>query len=124
MEKVAIKIQNFKDLKAWQEGHVAVLMIYKQSKLFPESERFGLTNQIRRAAVSITSNIAEGFSRRGSKDKSHFYTIAHGSVTECQSQLLIARDLGYLSAAEYDRVEEQMITVHKLLTGLIKSIGA
>jgi four helix bundle protein len=80
----------------WKEGHKLVVMIYKATKRFPKDELFGLTNQIRRAAVSITSNIAEGFSRNTFKDKTNFYAIALGSLTETQNQLLVARDVGYM----------------------------
>jgi four helix bundle protein len=106
----------------WQEGHKLVLTVYSVTKKFPKDEIFGLTNQIRRAVVSITSNIAEGFNRKTAKDKSHFYTIAHGSVAEVQNQLLIARDVKYLNNTEFSQMAEQTILVHKLLTGLIKSV--
>jgi len=94
--EVKQKIQSFTDLVTWQEGHKLVLDIYKSTKSFPKEEMFGLTNQIRRAVVSITSNIAEGFNRKSIKDKTHFYVMAHGSVAEVQNQLLIARDVQYL----------------------------
>lgn len=91
------KIRSFTDLFAWKEGHKLVLKIYNISENFPQKEVFGLTNQIRRAAVSITSNIAEGFSRLTTKDKCQFYAIAIGSLTELQNQLLVARDVGYIT---------------------------
>ncbi len=87
---------------------------------FPQAEQFGLTNQIRRAAVSITSNIAEGFSRSSYKEKSQFYSMALGSLTEVQNQLLIAKDIGYLSKEDFVIIAEKTITVNKLLNGLIK----
>ncbi|MBI5733396.1 MAG: four helix bundle protein [Candidatus Kerfeldbacteria bacterium] len=90
------KIKTFTDLLAWQEGHKLVLMIYKITTDFPKTELFALVDQLRRAAVSITSNIAEGFSHQGYSEKIHFYSIAQGSVTEVQNQLLIARDIGYI----------------------------
>ncbi|MDO8566402.1 MAG: four helix bundle protein [Candidatus Moranbacteria bacterium] len=116
------KIQSFTNLIVWQEGHKLVLDIYKATKVFPNEEMFGLTNQMRRAAVSITSNIAEGFNRRSAKDKSHFYAIAHGSVAEIQNQLLIARDIKYIGKPEFSQIAERTVLVHKLLTGLIKSV--
>lgn len=115
------KIESFTDLNAWKEAHKFVLMIYKLTKLFPKEEMFGLTSQIRRAAVSIVSNIAEGFSRRSYADKGQFYAIALGSLTEVQSQILVARDLDYLSKEDFNKVANQTVIVSKLLNGLIKS---
>lgn len=114
------KIVSFTDLEAWREGHKLVLMIYETTKVFPKEEMFGLVSQIRRAAVSITSNIAEGFSRRSYKDKIHFYAMAQGSCTELQNQLVIARDVGYLTREKFDMMAQQSVTVHKIITGLIK----
>ncbi len=116
------KIKSFTDLITWQEGHKLVLMVYKVSNLWPKEEQFGLTSQIRRAVVSITSNIAEGLSRYTWKDKMHFYSIALGSVTETQNQLLIAKDLTYLNKEDFGKIAEQTITVNKLINGLIKSL--
>lgn len=96
-------------------------MIYKITKGFPKEELFGLTNQIRRAAISITSNIAEGFSRSTFKDKSHFYSIALGSLTETQNQLIIARDVGYLDTKKFHEIGLQTVVVSKLCNGLLKS---
>lgn len=115
------KIETFKDLGAWQEGHQLVLVVYRLTKKFPKDELFGLTNQIRRAAVSITSNIAEGFGRTSSKEKHQFYSIARGSVTEVQNQLLISRDVSYISAEEFDEADGQADLVHKIITGLVRS---
>ncbi|MEK9151629.1 MAG: four helix bundle protein [Patescibacteria group bacterium] len=114
------KINSFTDLVVWQEGHLLVLDIYKFSELFPQKEIFGLTNQIRRAAVSITSNISEGFSRQSIKEKVQFYYIAKGSLTEVQNQLLIARDVGFLKKDDFRILSDRSITVGKLLTGFIK----
>ncbi|MFH1565125.1 MAG: four helix bundle protein, partial [bacterium] len=87
MDEQKIKIKSFTGLFAWQEGHKLVLMIYNTTEQFPDKERFGLISQTRRAAVSITSNIAEGFSRKTNKDKVQFYAMAQGSLTELQNQL-------------------------------------
>lgn len=116
-----MKITSFTDLNAWKEGHKLVLEVYRVTKNFPKEEMFGLTNQMRRCAVSITSNIAEGFSRNTSKDKAQFYAISLGSVTELQNQLLVARDVGYLEKEEFNKIASQTIVVHKLVNGLIKS---
>lgn len=117
------KIKSFTDLFAWKEGHKLVLAIYKETESFPNKEMFGLVSQMRRASVSITSNIAEGFSRNTSKDKCHFYAIAHGSLTEIQNQLVIARDVGYLSQVKFAQIANQTILVSKLINGLRKILN-
>lgn len=115
------KIIKFTDLDTWKEGHKLVLKIYSLTKDFPGEEKFGLANQMRRAVVSITSNIAEGFSRRSYKEKLQFYSMAQGSVTEIQNQLLIAKDVGYISQEHFAETADQTVIVHKLINGLIKS---
>lgn len=114
------KIKLFTDLNAWKEGHSLVLMIYKITKKFPKEEIFGLVSQMQRCAVSITSNIAEGFSRYSYSEKAHFYSIAQGSVTELQNQLLISKDIKYLDEKLFNEIMEQSNTVHKIVNGLIK----
>jgi len=116
------KIQSFTDLNTWREGHKLVLIVYKVTENFPIKERFSLVDQMRRAAVSVTSNIAEGFSRQSKKEKVQFYSMAKSSVTEIQNQLIIARDTGYLSQDEFDKLANQPVTVSKLLSGLIRKI--
>ena len=114
------KIKSFHDLRVWKEAHSFVVLIYKNTKSFPKEELFGITNQIRRAAVSITSNIAEGFGRETLKDRIHFYVIALGSLNETQNQLLVSRDVGYLKSDDWSKLEEQIIIINKMLNGLIK----
>lgn len=118
-DKPAIKM--FTDLHSWQESHKLVMSVYSLAKTFPKEELFALSSQIRRAAVSITSNIAEGFSRATPADKVHFYVMAHGSLTEVQNQLIIARDVGYCDNKLFSQIFDQAITAHKLISGLIKS---
>ena len=120
MNQESNKIKSFTDLNAWKEGHRLVLMIYKITKTFPKEEIFGLTSQIRRCAISITSNIAEGFSRQSYKEKIQFYSIAQGSVTELQNQILIAKDVLYIDKKEFQEIAQQSVTVHKIINGLIK----
>ena len=115
------KIKSFTDLNAWKEGHKLVLMIYNITKTFPKEEIFGLTSQIRRCAVSITSNIAEGFSRQSYKEKLQFYSIALGSTTELQNQFLIVKDINYITKEQFQDIAEQSVKVHKIINGLIKS---
>ncbi len=116
-----VSIKSFTDLDTWKQGHILVLRVYELTRLFPKEEQFGLTNQLRRAVVSVTSNIAEGFSRLSYNDKAHFYTMAHGSLTEAQNQLIVARDVKYITSDRFDQIAQQSVVVHKLLTGLIKS---
>lgn len=114
------KIQYFTDLIAWQKGHNVVLRICDITKSFPKEEMFGLTSQLRRAVVSITSNIAEGFSRSTYADKLRFYIMALGSVTEAQNQILIAKDLTYITNEQYTSINIDIVELHKLINGLIK----
>lgn len=114
------KIQSFTDLVVWQKSHKFVVEMYKITKNFPKEEMFGLVSQMRRCAVSITSNIAEGFSRHTYPDKVRFYQIAKGSVTEIQNQLLIARDVGYLEEDNFKIQAEKIIEIHKLLNAFTK----
>jgi len=115
------KILAFTDLKAWQESHKLAVSIYRDTRKFPKEEMYGLTSQIRRAGVSVTSNIAEGFSRDTYPDKAHFYVMAHASISEVISQLLIARDVGYMDALTFKELENQANIAFKLLRGLIRS---
>jgi len=116
------KIKSFTDLVAWEKGHQLVISIYKATNNFPRKEIFALTNQMCRCAISITSNIAEGFSRKGDKEKIQFYYMSLGSLTELQNQLLIARDIHYLPKDEFNKLAEQTIEVSKLVNGLIRSL--
>ena len=100
------KITSFTDLNTWKEAHKLVLQIYVLTKKFPKGETYSLTDQIRRCTVSISSNIAEGL----------------GSLTELQNQILIARDIGYISKEEFSNTANQTVIVGKLLSGLIKSL--
>ena len=120
MNKESIKIQYFTDLDAWKEAHIFVLIVYKITKDFPREETFGLTSQMKRCVISITSNIAEGFSRQSYKEKMQFYSIALGSTTELQNQLLIAKDVRYISEKDFNEIFNQSIKVHKIINGLIK----
>ena len=115
------KIKTFKDLETWKQAHKLVLVIYELTKIFPKEEKYSLTDQIRRAVVSISSNIAEGFARDSKKDKIRFYSIALGSLIEVQNQLQIGFDLGYIKEELFKRVEQQITLVQKLIYGLMKS---
>ncbi|MCK5413022.1 MAG: four helix bundle protein [Candidatus Pacebacteria bacterium] len=116
------KIKSFTDLIAWKKGHSLVIMVYKITNDFPQKEVFALTNQMCRCVVSITSNIAEGFSRKGTKEKIQFYHMSLGSLTELQNQLLVARDIGYLQEEKFSELAKQTVEVSKLINGLIRSL--
>jgi four helix bundle protein len=118
------KIKSFTDLIVWQEAHKLALEIYKITKNFPKEETYSLTDQMKRCSISISSNIAEGFSRQGKKEKIQFYFTAKGSLTELQNQLLLAKDVKYLRLESFKSLAEQTVTVHKLINGLVKSANA
>jgi len=115
------KIKKFTDLITWQEAHKLVLLIYKLTARFPIEERFGITNQMRRAVISITSNIAEGFGRSTSKDKEYFYTTAKSSLAELENQSIASRDLFYISNTDFLSFLQQADLVNRLIAGLYKS---
>jgi|AntAceMinimDraft_16_1070373.scaffolds.fasta_scaffold451022_1 four helix bundle protein len=116
------KLKTHKDLDAWRKSLDLVEMVYKVTKEFPKEELYGLTNQLRRAAVSIPSNIAEGAGRGSKKEFIQFLHIALGSLSEVETQLIIAKRLGYLD--NLDSIEEQIQTVRKLILGLIRYLRA
>lgn len=116
------KIHSFTDLIAWQKAHQFVLKIYEVVLIFPKEEIYGLSSQLKRAVISITSNIAEGFSRRTSKDKIQFYYIALGSLTETQNQLVIARDLKLIENNSFQELATTSIEISKLINSLIKNL--
>ncbi|MFP4346001.1 MAG: four helix bundle protein [Anaerolineales bacterium] len=113
------KITRFQQLDVWREAHTLVLKVYEVTKDFPTDERFGLISQMRRAAISVPANIAEGFKRRGVQEKIRFYNIAEGSLEELKYFLILAEDLGYCESK--DELMEQAEVVGRLLNGLIVS---
>jgi len=116
------KIKNFTDLIVWQRGHRLVIDIYKTTLNFPKDEKFGLIDQLRRASISYTSNIAEGFGRDKPNDKSHFYTMALGSLYEIQNQLIISRDLEYVNSKQCNIMIDECIEISKMCNALIKKV--
>ena len=112
-------IRHFQQLDAWREAHELVLVVYRVTKKFPGDERFGLISQMRRAAVSVPANVAEGFKRRGIQEKIHFYNIAEGSLEELKYYFILSKDLGYVPSS--DDLMAQSETVGRLLHGLIAS---
>lgn len=116
------KAKQFMDLLVWQKGHELVLCAYTITRKLPQEEKFGLSSQLQRAAVSVTSNIAEGFGRKGEKEKVQFYYMAHGSLTEVMNLSFVLRDTKLISYEMYTKLEELFTITNKLLLGLIKSI--
>jgi four helix bundle protein len=116
--------RNYRDLIVWQKAMDLVEGVYRITRSFPQEELYALTSQVRRAAVSIPSNIAEGQGRGGSKELGHFLRVAHGSLCELETQLLIAQRLAYLSAGELAPQMELAAEVGRLLHGLARSLGS
>lgn len=112
-------IQKFEDLKVWQKAREVNLEIYKLSNKGSFSKDFGLRDQIRRASVSVLSNIAEGFERNGNKEFNQFLSIAKASAAEVRAQLYVAKDLEYISNDEFTEVVNGLIEVSKMLSGLM-----
>ena len=115
-------MKNFKKLKVWQKGIELVVDIYKKSNKFPKEEVYGLTSQIRRSAVSIPSNIAEGSGRNSDKEFNRFLDISLGSSFELETQLIIAHKLKFLSDSDYETLNNEIIEEQKMITGLKKSL--
>ena len=109
-------------MEVWKRSHTFVLALYKATDALPASEQFGLTSQMRRAGVSITSNIAEGFDRSSTREFKQFLIVSRASLSEVQSQLLIARDLGFLRKEVFDALANESQQIHKMINGLIKHL--
>ena len=113
--------KSFRDVIAWQKAHAFVLEVYRLSDSFPKSETYGLSSQLRRAAVSVPANFAEGFKKRGEADKLRYYNIAQGSIEECHYYLILANDLRY---AETTVLTAQLNEVARLLEGYAGALEA
>lgn len=121
MEQARGPAKNFQQLVVWQKAHQLVLAVYLVTESFPKHELFALTSQLRRAAVSVPANIAEGFRKRGPKDKLRFFNTAEGSLEEVQYYFILSQDLGY---AQTELLIEQANEVSRLLDAYGKSIRA
>lgn len=115
------QIKTFNDILAWQKAHKLVLQVYQLTNCFPSCEKYALANQIRRAVISVASNIVEGFKRKSIKDSLHFYNISEASLEEVKYQLLIAKDLEYINKEEYTNIKDTFNEVGRTLHGWIKS---
>lgn len=116
--------RDFRTLKVWQKGHRLALASYSVTRTFPREEAFGLTSQIRRAATSITANIAEGCGRAGNAELAHFLNQAMGSASELEYHLLLAHDLGLLARPAYERLSKDVVEVKRMLTSLQRTLRA
>jgi len=114
----------YKDLKAWRKSVELVLEVYRATQRFPKCELYGLTSQMRRAAVSIPSNIAEGKGRSTDREFALFLCHARGSLLELETQWLVAEQLGYLAEKDAKRIEELTVETGRILNGLIKALRA
>jgi len=114
------KAKRFEDLEVWRKAHELVLKIYEITSSYPPEEKFGLVSQMRRAAVSIPANIAEGFKKRGLRDKANFYNIAQGSLEELRYYMILSKDLKYYK--DVDEINGSIEITGKMLHGLIKSL--
>jgi four helix bundle protein len=122
--KMGHVFKGYQDLDVWQKAMTLAKNIYLVTASFPGEERFGLVNQMRRAAVSIPSNLAEGHTRSGTSEFRHFVSIAMGSTAELETQVLLSTDLGYLKGQVKDDLLGQLDTIGKMLRGLHKSLGS
>jgi four helix bundle protein len=111
--------RTFEDLIVWQKAHKFVLAVYRMTQNFPQSEKYGLSSQFRRAAVSIAANIAEGFRKKGNADKLRYYNISQGSLEECRYYLILTKDLSYSDISEAVAI---LMEVSKLLEAYSNSI--
>lgn len=115
-------MQDFHQLKVWQKSHAVALAVYEATRSFPKEELYGLTSQMRRAAVSVPSNIAEGCGRDSQPQFAHFLQIAFGSASELEYQLLLARDLGFLVTSAYGTLNTDITECKRMLASLIQTV--
>ena len=118
------KIKSYQDLTVWQKSRKFVVLLYQITDKFPRHEFFGLTNQMRRASVSIPSNIAEGFRRKSKKEKLQFLRISYGSGSEVETQLIIAKDLKYLNDSDFEILNNLLGEILSMLNKIISQFEA
>ena len=117
-------MQDFRNLKVWEKAHALTLEVYRVTAAFPRAERFALVDQLRRSASSIPTNIAEGCGRETDRDFAQFINIAAGSASECEYQLLLAKDLGYLDGDVHRQLDERVNEVKRMLNALGRKLRA
>ena len=109
------------DLTVWKKSIEFVTIVYKVTEEYPKTEIYGLTNQVRRAVVSVPSNIAEGAARTSKKEFSHFLSISLGSISEVETQLIVSRNLNYITNEQLERLLSELIEIRKMIIGLKKN---
>jgi len=117
-------MKDFRQLKVWEKAHQVALAIYKATKEFPKEELYGLTSQIRRASMSIPTNISEGCGRNTDAEFARFLQIAIGSAGETEYQLLLSHDLGFLNKEQYDKLNIEVTEVKRMLASLLRTLRA
>lgn len=117
-------MRNYRELEVWEKSHKLTLELYALSRRFPKEAVYGLTSQLRRAAVSIGANLAEGWGRRTSAELARFVRIAMGSASELDYHLLLCRDFEFISNEQYDRTVRELVRIRKMLSSLLTSIEA
>jgi len=117
-------MKDFRQLKVWDRAHQLTLAIYQVTATFPPDETYGLTSQMRRAASSIPSNIAEGCGREGDAELSRFCLMARGSASELEYQILLARDLNIIESRQYEQLTQQAVEIKRMLTVFVQKLNA
>ncbi|HNQ63754.1 MAG TPA: four helix bundle protein [Syntrophorhabdaceae bacterium] len=115
-------LKSFKELAVWQKSYELCLEIYKLTKIFPDDEKYGLTSQMRRSAVSVPSNIAEGYGRKTTLEYIHSLYIAYGSICELETQILLSIDLDYITPGKAIEARDRLSEVERMIKALIKSL--
>ena len=115
-------LKNYKELKVWQKSYILCLDVYKRTGSFPKEEIYGLVSQIRRSAVSVPSNIAEGYGRKTTADYTRFLYIAYGSLCELETQIMLSNDLRFLEPGNLESLRADLSEVERMLKALIKSL--
>ena len=122
IQNARLAVRDYRDLRVWVKAHRLTLDLYQSTRCFPREEQYGLTSQMRRSCVSIESNLAEGCGRRSDGEMARFVQIAMGSGAELSCQLLIARDLAFLSEAEYEKLHSHVVEVLRMLSSLSQKV--
>ena len=115
-------MKNYEELEVWHKAHALTVQLYRATEVFPRSEMFGLTSQIRRAAASIGANLAEGCGKRNEVELARYVQIAMGSASELQNHLRLAKDLGFLDDSHYEPLLKSVISVRRMLTALLQTL--
>ena len=119
-----MRLQSYKELIVWQKSMDLAVEVYRLTNLFPKHELYGITSQMRRAAISIPSNIAEGYGRKYTKEFNQFLSVAYGSCLELETQLILAERLSLALLSEFDKAQSLLIEVSKMLLSLIGKLNA